>query len=129
MVGRLKDVIGKLIFDSHSSFFPKKGILDGILVLNEVVEFARRNSKRLFLFKVDFKKYFVLSLVIMKNSRATHSFHPFSFSENLRAYLLQFTSCTMLVGEPTWECLWSINSMLQGFDLSSCLSITSTRVR
>lgn len=60
MVGRLKDVIGKLIFDSHSSFLPKKGILEGILVLNEVVDFTRRNSKRLFLFKVDFKKYFDL---------------------------------------------------------------------
>lgn len=48
----------KLVSLSQSTFVSKKGLLDRVLVLNELVDFARRNKKGLFLFKVDFKKEF-----------------------------------------------------------------------
>lgn len=39
-------------------FFPNKGLHDDVLVLNEVVVYAMRNNKGLFLFKLVFKKAF-----------------------------------------------------------------------
>lgn len=54
----MKGVMDKLVSLSQSMFVSKKGLLDGVLVLNELVDFARRNKKGLFLFKVDFKKEF-----------------------------------------------------------------------
>ena len=45
-----------MVFDSQSAFVRSKQILDGILIVNEAVDDARRTNKELLLFKVDFKK-------------------------------------------------------------------------
>lgn len=58
MVERLEGMFNKLVLDNQSVFVPNTGLFDGVLVLNEVVGFARRNKKVLFLFKVDFEKAF-----------------------------------------------------------------------
>lgn len=41
-------------------FIPNKGLFDGVLVLNELIDLAKRNRKCPFLFKVDFEKAFDL---------------------------------------------------------------------
>ncbi|XP_058776733.1 uncharacterized protein LOC131651072 [Vicia villosa] len=58
MPTRLKSVVDKLVFVNQSAFVPNRGLQDGVLVLNEVVDYAKRNNKELFLFKVNFKKAF-----------------------------------------------------------------------
>ncbi|XP_058776651.1 uncharacterized protein LOC131650971 [Vicia villosa] len=55
---RLKGVVDKLVSLHQSAFVPNRGLQDGVLVLNEVVDYAKRNKKELFLFKVDFEKAF-----------------------------------------------------------------------
>lgn len=40
LVERLKGVIGKLVYLNQSTFIPKRDLFDGVLVLNELVDFA-----------------------------------------------------------------------------------------
>lgn len=53
---RLKPVMDKLIGDSQTAFLKGRYILDGVVVLNEAVEEARKSKKERLLFKVDFAK-------------------------------------------------------------------------
>jgi len=55
---RLRLVIGSVVSDSQSAFVRGKHILDGILVVNEAVDEARRLKKEMLLFKVDFEKVY-----------------------------------------------------------------------
>lgn len=54
MSGKLKGMLNKLVFDNQSAFDPNRGLHDSVLVLNQVVDFTRRNKKCLFLTKVVF---------------------------------------------------------------------------
>jgi hypothetical protein len=52
----LKSVIGKVISETQSTFVKDRQILDGILIVNEVVDDAKKRKKELLMFKVDFEK-------------------------------------------------------------------------
>ncbi|MFS7889004.1 putative RNA-directed DNA polymerase [Helianthus anomalus] len=56
LANRLKKVLGKLISDSQSAFLADRYILDGPLVVNEVLEWLKRRKKKAFLLKIDFEK-------------------------------------------------------------------------
>jgi len=56
LANRLRNVIGSVVSDSQSAFIKGKQILDGILIVNEVVDEARRLDRELMMFKVDFEK-------------------------------------------------------------------------
>lgn len=47
-------MLNKLVSDNQPDFDPNRGLHDSVLVLNQVVDFTRRNKKGLFLSKVDF---------------------------------------------------------------------------
>lgn len=49
-------VIGKLISSNQTTFIPGRKILDGILVTNKVLDYAKRKRKDCMLVKVDFQK-------------------------------------------------------------------------
>lgn len=53
---RLKIVLGSLIARSQIAFISGRKLLDGVLVANEIVDFATRENKDCLLFKVDFEK-------------------------------------------------------------------------
>ncbi|KAJ9538060.1 hypothetical protein OSB04_030793 [Centaurea solstitialis] len=53
---RLKLVIGKVISNNQSAFIKGRQILDGILIANEIVDFAKHKKKEGLVFKVDFEK-------------------------------------------------------------------------
>lgn len=40
----------------QSAFLPERHILDGVVIVNEVVDFARKRAKSCIIFKVDFEK-------------------------------------------------------------------------
>jgi len=48
--------MGSVISESQIVFVNDKHILDGILIVNEVVDDARKSNKKLMLFKVNFEK-------------------------------------------------------------------------
>jgi len=56
LVGRLKKVMGKLVSENQFAFLGERNMLDGVVVINEVVDEAHRMKKPCFVFKVDFEK-------------------------------------------------------------------------
>ncbi|GKC99102.1 putative RNA-directed DNA polymerase, eukaryota, reverse transcriptase zinc-binding domain protein [Tanacetum coccineum] len=58
LANRLSMVIGSCISPEQSAFIKGRNILDGPLILNEVIEWYRKRKKQLMIFKVDFEKAF-----------------------------------------------------------------------
>lgn len=56
LANRLTKVIDKLVSKSQTSFIPGRQIQDGILVLNEVLDYAKQKRKKCFVLKVGFEK-------------------------------------------------------------------------
>jgi exonuclease III len=53
---RLKKVLGKLISKIQTAFLPDRQILDGVLVVNELLDLAKRRKDNCLMFKVDFER-------------------------------------------------------------------------
>ncbi|GJR49954.1 zinc finger, CCHC-type containing protein [Tanacetum coccineum] len=58
LANRLGSVIGSCISFEQSAFIKGRNILDGPLILNEVIAWYRKHKKELMVFKVDFEKAF-----------------------------------------------------------------------
>ncbi|XP_058764508.1 uncharacterized protein LOC131637959 [Vicia villosa] len=56
LAGRLKRILGTIVSPCQSAFVPGRQMLEGVVVANEVVDFARKEGKDCLLFKVDFEK-------------------------------------------------------------------------
>lgn len=52
----MKAVVGKVIGDEQFAFIKRRFILDGVIVLNEIVDDAKKNKENRLFFKVDFAK-------------------------------------------------------------------------
>jgi hypothetical protein len=48
--------MSKLISNCQSAFLPQRQILDGVVVLNEIIDLAKRRKNDCLLFKVDFER-------------------------------------------------------------------------
>ncbi|GJV93110.1 RNA-directed DNA polymerase, eukaryota [Tanacetum coccineum] len=59
LANRLGLVIGSCISPEQSAFIKGRNILDGPLILNEVMNWYRKRKEKLMIFKVDFEKAFV----------------------------------------------------------------------
>ena len=57
---RLKKVISKVIDVKQSAFLEGRGLLDSVLVANEVLEEYKRKKKSCVLFKIDYEKAYDL---------------------------------------------------------------------
>lgn len=55
---RLARVMSKLISPNQTAFLAGRQILDGVLIANEIVRYAKKEKINLLLFKVDFVKAF-----------------------------------------------------------------------
>ena len=60
LAGRMKKVIGSVIEECQLAFLKNRGILDSVLLANEVVEDLRRGGKSGLCFKVGFEKAYVI---------------------------------------------------------------------
>ncbi|XP_057811260.1 uncharacterized protein LOC131025482 [Salvia miltiorrhiza] len=58
LAARMKQVMSSIIADCQSAFIKGRYILDGVIVLNEILEDAKKRKKGVSLFKVDFAKAF-----------------------------------------------------------------------
>lgn len=56
LASRLKKALPKLISNSQTTFLPMRLMVDVVLVINELVDFAKRHKKSCMLVKVDFEK-------------------------------------------------------------------------
>ncbi|GKV32053.1 hypothetical protein SLEP1_g40686 [Rubroshorea leprosula] len=56
LANRLKKVLNGIIGEQQMAFLKGRQLMDGVVIVNEVVEEARKKKKRAFLFKIDFEK-------------------------------------------------------------------------
>ncbi|GAU30676.1 hypothetical protein TSUD_39000 [Trifolium subterraneum] len=186
--------MGKLISKSQSAFLPHRQILDGVVVLNEIIDLAKKRKDKCLLFKVDFERaydtinwsflermmikmgfaegwlkwmracIFQSFMFVLVNGSPTKDFDvskglrqgdplsPFLFlivaegltgmvrravelgkfqgyklSDSIQFHILQFADDTILMGENSWDNLWTIKTMLRGFEMVSGLKINFTK--
>ncbi|KAK1422577.1 hypothetical protein QVD17_17860 [Tagetes erecta] len=58
LANRMKPVMGKVILDSQTAFLANRSILEGPLVVNEVISWLKKSKLEGLIFKVDFNKAF-----------------------------------------------------------------------
>ncbi|GKV42785.1 hypothetical protein SLEP1_g50152 [Rubroshorea leprosula] len=56
LANRLKSMISEIVSDTQSTFVGGRQLVDGVLVLNEVVDEVKKRKKPAFVFKADFEK-------------------------------------------------------------------------
>jgi hypothetical protein len=56
LIDRVTPAMDKVISDNQTAFIKGKNILEGVVVLHEVIHEFRRSGKRGVLFKIDFEK-------------------------------------------------------------------------
>ncbi|WJX67429.1 hypothetical protein P8452_51895 [Trifolium repens] len=58
LAARLAKVIGELIPHTQSAFIKGRQLVDGVVVVNEVIDYAKKSGKECVIFKVDFEKVY-----------------------------------------------------------------------
>lgn len=58
LANRLKKVLDKLISVNQSAFLKDRLIIDGPLIINEMIAWVKKSNRKAFVFKVDFNKAF-----------------------------------------------------------------------
>lgn len=53
---RLKEVLGEIISESQRAFVENRQILDGVMVVNELIHMREKDRKPNLLFKIDMEK-------------------------------------------------------------------------
>lgn len=56
LANRMKAVLPTIISPQQIAFLPGRKILDGVVVINELVDWEKRQCKKMLIFKVDFQK-------------------------------------------------------------------------
>jgi hypothetical protein len=56
LAGRLAKVMNSVVASTQSAFIKGRSLVDGVLVVNEVVDLAKKSGREVLIFKVDFEK-------------------------------------------------------------------------
>jgi hypothetical protein len=101
LANRLKRVLGKLISNCQSAFLPQRQILDGVVVLNELIDLAKRRKDECFLFKVDFERaYDSVSWSFLECMMIKMRFQE-GWLKWMRACIFQSSMSILVNGSPT----------------------------
>ncbi|KAJ0616096.1 putative RNA-directed DNA polymerase [Helianthus annuus] len=127
LANRLKPILGSLISTSQSAFVGKRNILDGPLVVSEVVSWAKKSRTKVMLFKVDFAKaYDTLNwqflLRVLKEMR-----FPDKWVSWISSCLKSGKGSVIVNGSPTEEFVFK-RGLRQGDPLSPSLFILALEV-
>jgi hypothetical protein len=60
LAGRLAKVMGDVISNTQSAFIKGRQLVDGVVVVSEVIDFAKKSGKDCLILKVDFEKAYDL---------------------------------------------------------------------
>jgi hypothetical protein len=56
LAGRLSKVMNSVVANTQTTFIKGRHLVDGVLVINEVVDLAKKSGRECLIFKVDFEK-------------------------------------------------------------------------
>ncbi|KAJ0535305.1 putative RNA-directed DNA polymerase [Helianthus annuus] len=95
--------MGKIVSDNQSAFISRRYILDGLIMINEILTWASKSRKELFLFKIDFEKAydnvnwdFLISVMVQMG-------FPDIWCNWIRGVLMSARSSVLVNGLPTFE--------------------------
>jgi hypothetical protein len=101
LANRLKRVLGKLISICQSVFLPHRQILNGVVVLNELIDLAKRRKDECFLFKVDFEQaYDTVSWLFLERMLVKMGFAE-RWLKWMRACMFESSMSILVNGSPT----------------------------
>ncbi|GJU92745.1 putative RNA-directed DNA polymerase, eukaryota, reverse transcriptase zinc-binding domain protein [Tanacetum coccineum] len=122
LANRLAKVIDKIISKEQSAFIVGRQILDGPLILTEIIEWYKIRKKKLLIFKVDFEKAFdSISWKFLDHILVKLGFGQ-KWCSWIKACIVSSRASILINGSPTFE--FSINrGIRQGDPLSSFLFI------
>ncbi|MCH93399.1 LINE-1 reverse transcriptase like [Trifolium medium] len=90
-----------LISDCRSAFLPNRQILDGVLVVNELIDFAKRRKDKCLMFKVDFERaYDTVSWNYLEYMMRRMRFAP-RWLKWMRACIFNSSMLVLVNGSPT----------------------------
>lgn len=100
---RLSKVINSVISFYQTTFIKGRNILDGVVALNEIMEYAKKEGKPCMIFKVDFEKaYDSVSWEFLDYMMLRMGFNP-KWRAWIRACLHSATVSVLVNGSPTRE--------------------------
>ncbi|GJX44734.1 putative RNA-directed DNA polymerase, eukaryota, reverse transcriptase zinc-binding domain protein [Tanacetum coccineum] len=103
LANRLQQVVHSVISDVQTAYLQGRQIIDGPLIVNEVISWATKNKERLFILKVDFEKAFDS----LDWNFLDHTMEQMGFSSKWRKWIrgcLNSAYASVLVnGSPTKE--------------------------
>ncbi|MCI03311.1 LINE-1 reverse transcriptase like, partial [Trifolium medium] len=98
---RLKKVLGKLISPVQSAFLPNRQILDGVLVVNELLDLAKRRKDKCLMFKVDFERAYDTVNWNFLEYMMTRMGFTVGWRQWIRACVFQSSMSVLVNGSPT----------------------------
>ncbi|KAJ0589979.1 putative RNA-directed DNA polymerase [Helianthus annuus] len=119
---RIKPVIPNLVSYTQTGFIEGRCILEGPLIVNEVISWAKGNKKKMFIFKIDFEKAYdsVNWKFLLSNLKAMN--FPLLWRKWVGASLASSRASILVNGSPTMEFSMS-RGLRQGDPISPFLFI------
>ncbi|GKA61497.1 RNA-directed DNA polymerase, eukaryota, reverse transcriptase zinc-binding domain protein, partial [Tanacetum coccineum] len=127
LANRLSKVIDSIISPEQSTFISGRQILDGPLILSEIVDWYKKLKKKLMLFKVDFEKAFDSVIVkglhmALNDGMATTMFHGVKISSsNIHLSHLLYADDVIILSEWNQKDMENIIRILNVFHIASGL--------
>ncbi|KAJ0826227.1 putative RNA-directed DNA polymerase [Helianthus annuus] len=122
LANRLKKVIGSVVSESQSAFLEGNYILDGPLIVNEILRWGNKFKKKGFFFKIDFEKaYDNVNWNFLLDTMSKKGF-PDRWCLWIKGILQSARSSVLVNGSPTFE-FQCFKGMRQGDPISPFLFI------